>query len=157
MFTTLNAAKFRHDHGFTLVEVLIVVSIFAILASIAVPNYLEMKYRAEVTAAIADIKSIATTLYGYSESTGDFPASLADVGLDGKKDPWGNPYEYWPIMGDKNQKVRKDRSTHPINTDFDLFSSGKDGDTNYALTAHSSQDDVIRANNGGFIGLASKY
>jgi general secretion pathway protein G len=86
-----------------------------------------------------------------------FPLTLADMGLDGLRDPWGNPYEYWPITGDVTQKVRKDRNVHPINTDFDLFSRGKDGKTNFPLTAESSQDDIIRANNGGYIGLASNY
>jgi general secretion pathway protein G len=53
--------------------------------------------------------------------------------------------------------VRKDRNTHPINTDFDLYSKGRDGKTNYPLTAEASQDDIIRANNGGYLGLASHY
>ena len=93
----------------------------------------------------------------FMQEKGDFPLTLADAGVNGLNDPWGNPFQYWPITGDKKQKVRKDRNTHPINTDFDLYSKGKDGDTNFALTANVSQDDIIRANNGAYIGLASNY
>ena len=50
-----------------------------------------------------------------------------------------------------------DLSLHPINTDFDLCSVGKDGKSAAPLTAKISQDDIIRANNGGYVGLASNY
>jgi general secretion pathway protein G len=45
----------------------------------------------------------------------------------------------------------------PINSDFDLYSVGRDGQSAPALTAKVSQDDIVRANNGGFVGLASDY
>jgi general secretion pathway protein G len=45
----------------------------------------------------------------------------------------------------------------PINTDFDLYSKGADGDSVAALTAAKSRDDVVRAANGAFIGLASHF
>jgi general secretion pathway protein G len=45
----------------------------------------------------------------------------------------------------------------PLSSDFDLFSKGKDGDYEKNLNAPVSQDDVIRANDGRFIGLVSEY
>ena len=58
----------------------------------------------------------------------------------------------------KNPKgARKDRFLHPLNSTYDLYSVGKDGKTVAALTAKASKDDIIRANDGGFIGLAVKY
>lgn len=54
-------------------------------------------------------------------------------------------------------QARKDRNLVPINSDFDLYSVGRDGQTAPALTAKVSQDDIVRANNGGFVGLASDY
>jgi general secretion pathway protein G len=45
----------------------------------------------------------------------------------------------------------------PINSDFDLYSVGRDGQSAPALTARVSHDDVVRANDGGFIGLAIDY
>jgi general secretion pathway protein G len=144
-------------HGFTLLEIMIVMGIVAILAAIAIPNYLNQREKARITVAVKEIKQIADKVLEFYDENGSFPLTLADMGMGGLRDPWGNPYQYWPITGDKHQKVRKDRNTHPINTDFDLYSNGADGKTNYPLTAHASQDDVIRANNGGYLGLASNY
>lgn len=53
--------------------------------------------------------------------------------------------------------ARKDHALHPLNTDFDLYSCGKDGETAKPLTAQKSRDDIIRANDGQYIGLASNY
>jgi general secretion pathway protein G len=53
--------------------------------------------------------------------------------------------------------ARKDRFLVPINSDFDLYSMGKDGQSAGPLTAQKSHDDVIRANDGGFYGLASNF
>lgn len=53
--------------------------------------------------------------------------------------------------------MRKDRNLVPINSDYDLYSAGHDGATLPPLLAPVSRDDVIRANNGGFIGLASDF
>jgi len=52
---------------------------------------------------------------------------------------------------------RKDRFLVPINSDFDLYSMGKDRDTVAPLTAKVSQDDIVRANDGAFVGLASEF
>jgi general secretion pathway protein G len=85
---------------------------------------------------------------------------LADVGLGGMTDPWGNPYQYMKIAGQDKKSVgtlRKDRFMVPINTDFDLYSMGPDGKSASALTAKISQDDIIRANDGQYIGRASEY
>jgi hypothetical protein len=50
-----------------------------------------------------------------------------------------------------------DHSLVPINTDFDLYSMGPDGRNSPPLTAKHSRDDIVRANNGAFIGVASDY
>jgi general secretion pathway protein G len=53
--------------------------------------------------------------------------------------------------------ARKDRFLVPINSDFDLYSMGKDGNTFLPLTAPQSHDDIIRANDGGFYGMAAYF
>ena len=53
--------------------------------------------------------------------------------------------------------ARKDRFLVPINSDFDLYSMGQDGESVGPLTAQKSHDDIIRANDGGFYGLAANF
>ena len=71
-------------------------------------------------------------------------------------DPWGRPYEYLNITLSPSL-ARKDLALHPINSDFALYSKGKDGASQPPLTAATSRDDIVRANDGQFIGLASTY
>jgi general secretion pathway protein G len=52
---------------------------------------------------------------------------------------------------------RRDRYMFPLNTDYDLFSLGANRSTAVSLGQTLSQDDVIRANDGGFFGRASEY
>ena len=54
-------------------------------------------------------------------------------------------------------QARKDRALVPINSDFDLFSTGRDGQSMGPLTAPSSQDDIVRASDGAFVGLGRDY
>ena len=51
--------------AFTLIELLIVVAIIAILAAIAVPNFLEAQVRAKVSRVKSDMRAVATALESY--------------------------------------------------------------------------------------------
>lgn len=64
--------------GFTLIELLIVVAIIAILAAIAVPNFLEAQTRAKVSRAQADMRSIATALEAYRIDNNSYPMGVVD-------------------------------------------------------------------------------
>jgi prepilin-type N-terminal cleavage/methylation domain-containing protein len=55
----------HRSKGFTLIELLIVVAIIAILAAIAVPNFLEAQTRAKVSRVLADLRSFATAQEAY--------------------------------------------------------------------------------------------
>ena len=52
---------------------------------------------------------------------------------------------------------RKDRFGVVLNTDFDLYSMGKDRLSSDSLSTPSSHDDILRANDGAFVGLASNF
>jgi general secretion pathway protein G len=144
--------------GFTLIELVIVVAIISTLAAIAVPLFGAFVDKARVARAIAEIQQIATEIQVYSVDTMSLPDSLDDVGYGDRLDPWGNPYQYLNFATLKgNGKVRKDKNLVPINSDYDLYSMGKDGKSQSPLTAKASRDDIVRANNGGYVGLASAY
>lgn len=65
--------KVRRIGGFTLIELLIVVAIIAILAAIAVPNFLEAQMRAKVSRCAADMRSIRTGLESYVVDNNHYP------------------------------------------------------------------------------------
>jgi general secretion pathway protein G len=170
--------------GFTLIELLVVIAILGTLTGIAIPKYHSYLNIGKVEKAKSAIRSIETEILAFNSEHGRFPDSLAEIGLDGIKDPYGNPYQYIPAPDNKKNskddeksnnkggnkgggssgndgsakdKMRKDRNLHPVNTDFDLYSMGEDGKSVAPFTAKVSQDDIVRANNGQFIGLVSAY
>jgi general secretion pathway protein G len=145
------------DHGWTLVELMIVLAIIATLAAIALPLYVNVQERARVARATADIRILDSEIGVFQAAKGRLPTSLAEIGRDTLKDPWGNPYEYLEFAAGPLGLVRKDLSLVPLNSTYDLYSKGKDGQSQPALTASVSRDDIIRANDGGYIGPASGY
>ncbi|MBI3735043.1 prepilin-type N-terminal cleavage/methylation domain-containing protein [Candidatus Sumerlaeota bacterium] len=68
--------------GFTLIELLIVVAIIAILAAIAVPNFLEAQVRSKVTRAKADMRTLVTALEAYYVDNNAYPYPAKDDGLN---------------------------------------------------------------------------
>lgn len=242
--------------GFTLIELMLAISIVGVLASLAVPNYMEFVEKARVARAISELHGLAKEIKGFALAVGTYPNSLADVGRSTMLDPWGTPYQYYRIncgtidditnlaklkLRRKNSPrmipashsfstdsewlvsltvdngqpqgylyltaaggngggggnaggngggpgggsngggngggggnagsngggggppcggvggARKDRFLVPINSDFDVYSMGKNLDTVAPLNPPKSQDDVIRASDGGFYGLARNF
>jgi general secretion pathway protein G len=145
-------------NGFTIVELLLTVAIILTVAAIAVPRYLSAIDQAKVAKAVADLRTIGTAIQGYELLNKQYPAALADIGYGEVLDPWKQPYQYLNFANTKGKgAMRKDRFLVPINTYFDLYSMGKDGNSVGPLTAKASHDDVIWANDGDFIGLASDF
>lgn len=128
--------ELRHrQHGFTLIEIMVVVVIIGILIGLVAPNILGRVDKARVTAARADISTLEQALEMYRLDNQTFPST--DQGLEAlvtrptgspearnwnpegylKKglptDPWGNPYQY----------VSPGQDGRP----YDLYSLGADG------------------------------
>jgi general secretion pathway protein G len=117
--------------GFTLIELMVVVVILGILATMVVPKVMSKPEQARRTKAKVDIRSIQTALNMFKADTGRFPttaeglqALVTNPGAKGyasdgylervPNDPWGNKYIY--ISPGVHQK------------DYDLKSRGKDGE-----------------------------
>ena len=120
----------RQQHGFTLIEIMVVVVILGILGALIVPNVIGRPDEARVQAALADINSIGSALELYRLDNGNYPST--EQGLEAlveepsgfpeprnwnpdgylKKmpvDPWDEPYLYFS----------EDRS-------FEIYSYGAD-------------------------------
>jgi prepilin-type N-terminal cleavage/methylation domain-containing protein len=88
--------SFRNQSAFTLIELLIVVAIIAILAAIAVPNFLEAQTRSKVSRTKADMRSLAVAVEAYATDNNnkypapDFPTWELPHGLGSS----GSVYEY---------------------------------------------------------------
>ena len=150
----------KRGRGFTLLELTIAGAVVGLLAAIAFPSYARIMERQKVERAGRDLVKVAHEIERYRTTHFAVPENLSDLHMTVPKDPWGQDYRYLnfssPAPGVAGM-IRKDHNLHPLNTDFDLYSVGKDGRSFAPLTARASQDDVIWARDGGFVGLASDY
>lgn len=149
----------RSRGGFTLVELVLALAVGAIVLGIAVPSYRSYVDRAKTAAAIADLVKLEARIEKYRLTNNDtLPPDLAAIGMGALLDPWGHPYAYLSFAGVNGRgALRKDKSLNPLNSDYDLYSMGADGLSAAPLTAKASQDDVIRASDGAFVGLAADF
>lgn len=122
------------QHGFTLIELIVVIAIIATLAAVVAPAIFQNLGDAKVDAAKSQIEMLALALNSYRLDNEEYPTT--DQGLDALRtipvsgnvptnwrgpyltrtlgnDPWGHPYIY-----------RSPGLENP--TSFDLFSLGKD-------------------------------
>ncbi len=154
----MQASRNLNQRGFTLIELMVAVAILGTLSAIAVPSYLGYLETAKFSQVIADLKRVELAVFAFQAENGRFPATLVEAGLGNPVDPWGNPYIYYPMDNvPKGTKIRKEKSLHPVNTDFDLYSMGADGKSVAPFTAKASQDDIVRANDGAYVGLVANY
>jgi general secretion pathway protein G len=125
-----HSRRARHRTGFTLVELMVVIVIIGLLATVVAINVLPSQDRAMVTKARADIATLEQAIETYRLDNLDFPDNLqalvaAPPGLTGPdryrpggyvrrlpQDPWGQPYQY------RRQSTRGGQ--------FDVFSYGAD-------------------------------
>ena len=161
--------------GFTLIELMIAVAIIMTVFAAAMPAYSEALDAAKVTRAVGDVRTLSRDVLAYRLTEGALPETILDLDKGDIRDPWGNPYEYlnYAATGNgggkgngkkddggipKNPKgARKDKWLKPLNSLYDLYSKGRDGESLPPLSAKVSWDDIVMASDGAFIGLAKDF
>jgi general secretion pathway protein G len=128
--------------------------------------------RARNTRAIAEVRLLEKEILEFWNSNDRLPDSLGELGRSRIVDPWKNPYQYINFevtaegedlrrtKGKKNKGKGKGKGitkAAPLNSDFDLFSMGKDGRSAPDLDDDGSRDDIVRADDGSYTGLAEDY
>ena len=171
-----------HQKGITLLELIIATAIMSVISMISVSAYSGYIETTKVSQAVSQIRALSFLIDDYAQEYGEYPETLRDIGNENIKDPWGNYYVYLNLKTGNNDgddedyehdnehsdghdddhspnigAARKDGNLVPINTDYDLCSFGKDGKSKAPLRAKDSHDDIIYANDGGYIGLASEF
>lgn len=153
-------AQPRRNRAYTLVEIAVVLLIIGLVVSMVPPAYINIVNAKRSENTESGLEEIAGKITDFYVKNGHYPDSLEEVISPVPLDPWGSPYEYLRIAGAKGPgkgKQRKDKNLVPINSDFDLYSKGPDGQSVPPLTANLSKDDIVRGRNGQFFGVATDY
>jgi general secretion pathway protein G len=160
------------SEGFTLVELLVVVAIVSLLTLMGTAAYSHFIDKARNTRAIAEIRVLEKEILEFWQANDRLPDSLAELGRAAMLDPWKSPYQYINFSatsgGEELRRTtgKKDKGkgkgkgsgkSSALNEDFDLFSMGKDRMSAPDLSDASSQDDIVRADDGSYTGLVSEY
>ena len=124
---------FKNARGFTLIEVLVVITILTILAALIVPRIMDRPDQARQVAARNDIRAIESAFNLYRLDNGVYPSTeqglsalvqKPDIGVIPRnwksggyldrlpKDPWGKDYQYL---------------SPGVQGDIDIFTYGRDG------------------------------
>ena len=124
----------RKHAGFTLIEVMVVVVILAILASVVVPRIIQRPDEAKVVKARQDIMTLESALELYRLDNGFYPTT--DQGLEALiREPNSDPMPRNWKQGGYIKRLRSDPWNRPyqylnpgIHSEIDIFSFGADGE-----------------------------
>lgn len=150
--------RHRHPWGFTLLELLMALGVAAVLGVLALGGFSQVLDRNRTAKAAVEIAGLQMQIERYRSQHFRLPDNLAETGQAALLDPWKRPYHYTRLEGTKGKGMaRKDRKLNPLNSDYDLFSAGKNGVFKNQVSNKDSLDDIIRAHDGGYVGLAADF
>ena len=160
----------QRSQGFTLVELVVVMGVLAVLTLMGMGVYSHFIKSAKNTRAIAEIRLLEKEILEFWQTNDRLPDSLVELGHAVMLDPWKTPYQYinfditagWQDMRRVTKKKNNGKGngkgkSDALNEDFDLFSMGEDRMSTPDLDDGSSLDDIVRADDGRYTGLASEY
>ncbi len=172
----------RRQMGLTLMKLLFVLAIIGVLSALAIPFYFGQVEKARVIKATAQLDNLQLEITNFELDHNRLPDTLDEVRSKDIDDPWGNPYRYLnfatleedfeaeeesPGQGKKGKGKkspteaedarRRDLYDELLNTDYDLYSCGNDGKSAASITEKQSEDDIVRGQDGNYIGLASQF
>lgn len=121
-------ARIRRKSGFTLLELMLVMAILVVLASLATYSVLSLQRSALSRAAEAEISTLKDQCKMFKLTVGNFPASLDDLhtlpsGMS--QSLWGGPYLEEPLKGDPWRQPYK-YSADDANDRVTITSNGPD-------------------------------
>lgn len=149
----------QRQTGFSTMEMVMTVSVVLLMFALVIPAAREIVNKTRSDNVVVDLEKIQTDISDFMLINRRLPDSLAEIYGDIPRDPWGNEINYLNIAdGDESIKfkVRKYKFIKNLNSDYDLFSEGIDGESVQPLTGKSSHDDIVRAKNGLYIGPAEE-
>jgi len=146
--------------GFTLLELAIVVLVAALVIGTVTPVYLHIIDNKRIDLAVNEISGFQKDIDRFGRRNARFPETLNELYPVPPLDPWGNPYRYTNIRNATSSGTinpRTDNNLKPLNADYDLYSNGPDSISLSPVAASESRDDIVRAKNGNYIGVAREY
>ncbi len=141
--------------AFTLIELLIVVAIIAILAAIAVPNFLEAQTRAKVSRVKNDVRAVSTALETYAVDHQKYPPDAYDWGgLNGcyhltTPQAYMTTYPTDPFNPDRNNNGAKFLAYQYMN--YEIFGEPTANNYTWAKRAFTSADLQAKARRGTIV------
>ena len=118
----------RTESGFTLIEVILVMVIIVILASVVMPKFTNRSKDAKISAASADIANMEVALDAFEVDTGRYPTTSED--LDALVEPPNN------IMNWKGPYIKRGVPNDPWGTPYDYSQPGKNNSYGYDLFSY---------------------
>ena len=116
----------RQWNGFTLVEMLLVVTMISVLAAMVVPRFAGRTEQAKLARTRSDVAAIALALDLYEMDLGAYPESL-DALVTRQESPWNGPYLKRGLPADPWGRPYQYRRGSQQARDYDLLSLGPDG------------------------------
>lgn len=139
-------------------EVVIVLLVVSALLAACIPAYLEHAEQLRLVEVQRDMGVMELRIQRYYADRGEYPPDLDTIDMGGEEDPWGKPYQYRNVSTrEGNGILREKQGGTPVNRDYDLYSMGPNGESQNQLLALASQDDIVRAEGGEFIGFSAEY